>query len=101
VCVRQASAWELPVFHCARHAGGTDLPLPDVRAFRRVRLMAVVDFAGVTTRKGPAEAEAIELLERLVADGGGLLSNVSPASAIVRHRAYGGDSSANGDKGKG
>ena len=101
VSLCHGSAWDLPVFHCARHAGPLDLPLPAERSFRRVMVQSVVAFAGISARKPHAEAEAIAQLERGVADLGGLLVNVSATSAIVRHRAYGADSGPNGDTDKG
>lgn len=86
VCVRPGSVWELPAYRCARHATAADVPLTPIVAFRRVRLLAQVDFAAVTFAKGPAQAEAIAALDRAVTAAGGLLTNANVTSAIVRHR---------------
>lgn len=101
VSFRSGSPWELPEYHCARHAGGTDVPLPLERVFRRVRLMAHVDFAAVSARVTLAESEAMSRLERAVIDAGGLLTNVHAGSAVVRHRPQGLETVANGDRGNG
>lgn len=99
VSFRPGEWWELPTFRCGRHAAATDLPLPTELAFRRVRLMAQVDFAGVVFRREQAQTEAIARLELAVADAGGLLSNVSPTSAIVRWRGEGAAAGPSGDGG--
>lgn len=99
VCVRPGSAWELPVYVCGRHATAADVPLSAIAPFRRVRLMAQVDFAAVTFAQRFAEEEALEQFGRAVTAAGGLLTNVTASSAIVRQRPPSGALDANSDKG--
>lgn len=82
---RPGGAWGAHSYLCARHAKPHDLPIPSAVAFRRVRVTALVDFAGTSWAAPNAHIDAVEHLREAVATVGGVLNLVGVTSAIGRY----------------
>ena len=84
---RRGNDWFADGFFCNRHRHETDVPLPPELVFRRVRLMAIADFAAITPIRSIAQVEAAAVLMAAVERAGGVVSVQQVSSAVGRYTA--------------
>lgn len=74
-----------PATYCDRHRHAGDLPLDPAVLVRRVRVVLVVDFAGVGQLTPHAHTEAAELAASALEMVGGAVSTISVTSTVVQN----------------
>lgn len=82
--MREGPHWFVCGYFCARHRLPSDVPIPAVHVFRRVRVSVEVFFSGASMEAPAAHREAMARLEAAVQSAGGLLDVQGVRSVIAK-----------------